>query len=774
MSIFWLIRICNANSLCFSDKMLLPNDTYTFISSSHSTTSWLDHILSTSSGHSLLQDVHVKGDYISSDHLPLCFNVIVNNAIDCVYYSSSDDNNNNMSSFNWNGATDHDLYRYSLSTKSQLSKLSIPLDALRCSDVSCTLHQQDIDNFYYSIVNTVNGCIKQCIPLHRHSKHSIVGWNDEVKHYYSIARTEFKYWKQNGMPRSGHIFREMSSARARFKYSLRQCRLDEQCISSENLASSMQCHDLNNFWKNISLLNKSKSTLSNCINGITGEGDIANLWKNHYSILLNSSEDDSSKDFVYDSFKNISFNQEMHVTVNEVLSLVHSLESGKSAGLDGLNGECLKYADVILSVLLSFCFTCMFKHSYLPSAMLDSVIIPLVKNKCGDLSDISNYRPIAISCIVSKIFENVILLRIEEYLWTTDNQFGFKAHHSTDLCVYALTEFIEHFKNRSTSVYLAFLDASKAFDKINHWLLFKKLIERQMPLYLVTILCYWYRHQVMFVRWGSSLSTGFRVTNGVRQGGILSPLLFNVYINDLSIRLSETGIGGSIGGKFVNHMIYADDLCVISLSSSGLQSLLNICTEYCQLHDLTFNAKKSVCMFFRSSVNKQCGLSDIFISGSICEFSNEVKYLGVMINSSFKTTIDVQRQTRNFYARANLLIRNFRYCTDNVKCYLFQSYCTSMYCCQLWFNSTKGSLKKLKTSYNSALRRFLMISKPYSASQMFVSRGILSFDELLRKSIYRFVERIENSTNSIIHACLSSSVFLYSPIRKWWSSLLYL
>ena len=87
--------------------------------------------------------------------------------------------------------------------------------------------------------------------------------------------------------------------------------------------------------------------------------------------------------------------------------------------------------------------------------------------------------------------------------------------------------------------------------------------------------------------------------------------------------------------------------------------------------------------------------------------------------------------------------------------------------CQLWFNSTKGSLKKLKTSYNSALRRFLAISKPYSASQMFVSRGILLFDELLRKSIYRFVERIENRTNSIIHACISSSVFLYSPVRKW-------
>ena len=78
--------------------------------------------------------------------------------------------------------------------------------------------------------------------------------------------------------------------------------------------------------------------------------------------------------------------------------------------------------------------------------MLDYVIMPLVKNKSGDLSDKCNYEPIAISCIRSKVFEEIILHMIEEYLWTTDNQFGFKAHHSTDLCVYALTEFIEYFK----------------------------------------------------------------------------------------------------------------------------------------------------------------------------------------------------------------------------------------------------------------------------------------------------------------------------------------
>ena len=101
------------------------------------------------------------------------------------------------------------------------------------------------------------------------------------------------------------------------------------------------------------------------------------------------------------------------------------------------------------------------------------------------------------------------------YLWTNDNQFGFKSGHSTDLCIYALTECIEYFKSRSTSVYVAFLDASKAFDKISHWTLFKKLIDRHVPLYLVVILCYWYQHQEMTVRWGHCISNSFNVTNGV-------------------------------------------------------------------------------------------------------------------------------------------------------------------------------------------------------------------------------------------------------------------
>ena len=134
------------------------------------------------------------------------------------------------------------------------------------------------------------------------------------------------------------------------------------------------------------------------------------------------------------------------------------------------------------------------------------------------------------------------------------------------------------------------------------------------------------------------------------------------------------------------------------------------------------------------------------LSNSISECVKEVKCLGFIetvfgFHSSMETTFGVARQTRKFYLQANLLLRNFRHCSDQVKCVLFQTYCTWLYCCQLRFNSTK----KLSTSYICVLRRLLGICKPYSSSKMFVSRDIPTFTELCRKSNYRFAQRIEHN-----------------------------
>ena len=109
---------------------------------------------------------------------------------------------------------------------------------------------------------------------------------------------------------------------------------------------------------------------------------------------------------------------------------------------------------------------------------------------------------------------------------------------------------------RSTTVFVTFLDASKAFDRLDHWLLFKKLIKRKVPLFIVRLLIVWYSLQRMHIRWRNTFSTSFCVSNGVKQGGIIFPVLFNVYMDDFSCALNRSNIGGRIGGEIVNHLSY--------------------------------------------------------------------------------------------------------------------------------------------------------------------------------------------------------------------------
>lgn len=104
----------------------------------------------------------------------------------------------------------------------------------------------------------------------------------------------------------------------------------------------------------------------------------------------------------------------------------------------------------------------------------------------------------------------------------SDNQFGFKAKHGTDLCIYALKEIVNKYRDKHSSVLMCFIDASKAFDLVNHGKLYVKMRQRGVPEYIVIILAYWYAHQRMQVKWGNNTSAPFGVSNGVRQGGILS------------------------------------------------------------------------------------------------------------------------------------------------------------------------------------------------------------------------------------------------------------
>ena len=115
---------------------------------------------------------------------------------------------------------------------------------------------------------------------------------------------------------------------------------------------------------------------------------------------------------------------------------------------------------------------------------------------------------------------------------------------------------------------------------------------------------FWYSKQEICIKWGNETSTCYTTTNGIRQGGILSPTLFSIYMDDLSLILFESGIGCHIDDVCINRVFYAHDLCLMAPCAIALQELIGLCYEYSVDIELNFNATKSYCVAFTSKLYK--------------------------------------------------------------------------------------------------------------------------------------------------------------------------
>jgi len=128
------------------------------------------------------------------------------------------------------------------------------------------------------------------------------------------------------------------------------------------------------------------------------------------------------------------------------------------------------------------------------------MIVPIVKKKGLNPKVSANYRPIAIASTLSNILELIILHKYGKYLSTTDDQLGYKKGVGTEFTVYALKQVAHHYLRNDCPVYVVFMDALKAFDKVNHFTLLKKLCDRKMPAIIISLRGYWFRSQLFVVR----------------------------------------------------------------------------------------------------------------------------------------------------------------------------------------------------------------------------------------------------------------------------------
>ena len=365
----------------------------------------------------------------------------------------------------------------------------------------------------------------------------------------------------------------MRETRRSFKYALRKCRRQQKKTKANKVAMFLSGQKPDQFWSLIRQEMGSGTALPLSFGNITGSGNIANMWQQHFSSIFNNQSCSSNDEEFLSELFNVQAAEVPCISPEDVCCALSKLKDGKSPGWDHLSNEHLLHLETDVLSNIAVLFNSMLNHSALPDRMIYSLLVPLVKDKSGTISDKSNYRAIALSTSLSKLLELVLVDRIAPFLSTSDAQFGFKEGHSTTLATYVFKETVNFYTSHGSPVYACFMDASKAFDRVCHLTLFRVLADRGVPLPYLKLLLVWYRTQKMAVKWADSESDLFLVQNGVRQGGNLSPLLFNVYIDSIISELREMKVGCIIGKTVINVLAYADDIVLLAPTREGLEDL---------------------------------------------------------------------------------------------------------------------------------------------------------------------------------------------------------
>ena len=236
------------------------------------------------------------------------------------------------------------------------------------------------------------------------------------------------------------------------------------------------------------------------------------------------------------------------------------------------------------------------------------------------------------------------------------------------------------------------------------------------------------------MRWGPTYSKYFDIENGVKQGGVLSPLLFTLYIDKLLSDLSKSGSGCYIGNVFMGAFAYADDIVLLSPSFSGLKSMLKVCEIFSVDYDIIFNASKSKLMVFNGSATN---LSPIFMNDNCIPISEAEKHLGCYLGK------DCNENRTNLlicemFGNLNKLLIDFSKCNVDMKYKLFKCFCMPLYGVSL-IKFEGSDIARLYTTWRKCIRRLLNISPRTHCRIIHQIVSDIPIDHQLHKRVLKFV-----------------------------------
>ncbi|KAL4119135.1 hypothetical protein QTP88_011986 [Uroleucon formosanum] len=437
-----------------------------------------------------------------------------------------------------------------------------------------------------------------------------------------------------------------------------------------------------------------------------------------------------------------------HFTPNEVKYTIDKYPLKKSPGFDLITAEVARCLPKKAIIHLTHIFNSVLRLSYFPILWKYSIIILVPKpNKPPD--SISSFRPISLLPFFAKILERLLLKRILPSLTTNsvlpDYQFGFRSAHSTIHQAHRVVDSISFALEKKSYCTCTFLDISQAFDRVWHDGLLFKLKKFLHPVYFLIIKSY-LSDRYFSTRIGDTLSSIARISAGVPQGGILSPVLYNIYASDQPIT-PHTQVAD-----------YADDKVIISISpepitaSSHLQNHLTLMEDWYTKWRLKINQSKSVHTTFTLRLSPCPAVS---IYGTQIPNSQTVKYLGLTLDRRLTWAQHTKLKRLNLNSRFRLLksfINNNTHTNLNTKLIIYKSLIKPVwtYGIQLWGNAKKSNINKIQTFQNLALRKLLNAPPYVSNSTIHSDLKMKTVHEEAKIHYKRFHSRLSSNPNPLI------------------------
>ena len=357
----------------------------------------------------------------------------------------------------------------------------------------------------------------------------------------------------------------------------------------------------------------------------------------------------------------------------------------------------------------------------------------MLKIKKLGKTDSANFRPIMNSSNFLKIFECCLNPFLIRHLKLNNRQFGFRKNTSCSSAHIILKETVKSYVAERSNVHCAMVDVSKAFDKINHSILIDKLHKSGLPKHIIGIIAYMMNNSYANIFVNNIATDLWKIGNGTRQGGLISPLIFSYYINGIIDDVSQMASGCELGGIKTNIICYADDICLLAPSNQALQSILNLVHAKLKNIGLSINIEKCKYIVFKKhkSININ---STVTLEGETIERVSEYRYLGIILSEDNSINKDINRATESFLKQFNSMFYKFYNMSNEVLKFLFRTYTTSFYGVELWYDSLENrQIHKIAVPYHAAVKRVAMLNLWDSNHEACLRVNVPIFKHMLAK-----------------------------------------